>query len=1038
MLYESSSKDQKRILLVAISLMIAVSVMVLALTLWMLYQSNFQQRVEGLQAMVRGQVSLIDAVARFDQQHSDDVASGSWDATLQQVVDGYSELGGFGKTGEFVLGQRRGDQIQFLSEFRFPEKGARKLVLLTTDRAAPMRRALNNERGWMIGADYRGERVLAAFEPIEELDLGLVAKLDMREVTAPFMKAAATALGIAAVIIFIGGLLVMRMARPMVRRIEESQKRFRTLLESAPDAMVIIEASGEIVMVNRRAEELFGYSRDELTGQPIEKLMPQRFREQHPGHVRSFFTNPAARPMGSELELFGLSRTDREFPVEISLSPIETEDGVLVASSLRDITERKQAEEALKVLNENVERQRKTEIALNELHGVLRGQQEMGSLASAIVHQLARYLDLQFAALFVLRNGNTYVREAAYGYPKQGGIDNFESGDGLLGQVVRDAAPLKIDNMPEYAQLALGLGSVSLSGLLIYPLVHDETVIAVLELGGLRPLDEGQQDWLEKASEGLSISIRLVLDFEQRNRAAKELAEAKEAAESANKAKSGFLANMSHELRTPMNAILGYSEMLMEEAEDVGQDDFIPDLKKINQAGNHLLALINDVLDLSKIESGKMEAFAEVFDVSSLIDQAAGTAQPLVSKNNNQLKIERGEQLGSAHQDLTKLRQSLLNLLSNAAKFAHDGTITLRAQRKSHADGEWLTFSVSDTGIGIPADKLDHVFDEFGQADTSTTRNYGGTGLGLPISRRFCQLLGGNLTVRSSVGEGSTFTIRIPALLPGANAESPVEATPVKTDTELEEMRVSGAGHTVLVIDDDAEARDIVERFLRKDGFEVATASSGEEGLRIAHKLQPAAITLDVMMPDMDGWSVLRALKADPVLHDVPVVMLTIVDDKSKGYTLGATDYLTKPVDRDQLHNALARYYAPGEPRLVLLVEDDKPTREMMARTLEKSDWQVSEAGNGREALDQLAQKKPRLILLDLMMPVMDGFDFLLEMRANAEWQDIPVIVLTAKNLTEEDRRILSGRVEQIVEKGACAHEQVVSLIRQAVGHTLT
>ena len=1039
MLYESSSKDQKRILLVAISLMIAVSVIVLALTLWMLYQSNFEQRVEGLRAMVREQVSLIDSVARFDRQHTgENFAGGSRAATLQQVAESYSRLGGFGETGEFVLGQRRGDQIQFLSEFRFPEKGARKAAQLATNRAAPMRRALNNERGWMIGADYRGERVLAAFEPIEELDLGLVAKLDMREVTAPFMKAAATALGIAAVIIFIGGLLVMRMARPMVRRIEESQKRFRTLLESAPDAMVIIEASGEIVMVNRRAEELFGYSRDELTGQPIEKLMPQRFREQHPGHVRSFFTNPAARPMGSELELFGLSRTDREFPVEISLSPIETEDGVLVASSLRDITERKQAEEALKVLNENVERQRKTEIALNELHGVLRGQQEMGSLASAIVHQLARYLDLQFAALFVLRNGNTYLREAAYGYPKQGGIDNFESGDGLLGQVVRDAAPLKIDNMPEYAQLALGLGSVSLSGLLIYPLVHDETVIAVLELGGLRPLDEGQQDWLEKASEGLSISIRLVLDFEQRNRAAKELAEAKEAAESANKAKSGFLANMSHELRTPMNAILGYSEMLMEEAEDVGQDDFIPDLKKINQAGNHLLALINDVLDLSKIESGKMEAFAEVFDVSSLIDQAAGTAQPLVSKNNNQLKIERGEQLGSAHQDLTKLRQSLLNLLSNAAKFAHDGTITLRAQRKSHADGEWLTFSVSDTGIGIPADKLDHVFDEFGQADTSTTRNYGGTGLGLPISRRFCQLLGGNLTVRSSVGEGSTFTIRIPALLPGANAESPVEATPVKTDTELEEMRVSGAGHTVLVIDDDAEARDIVERFLRKDGFEVATASSGEEGLRIAHKLQPAAITLDVMMPDMDGWSVLRALKADPVLHDVPVVMLTIVDDKSKGYTLGATDYLTKPVDRDQLHNALARYYAPGEPRLVLLVEDDKPTREMMARTLEKSDWQVSEAGNGREALDQLAQKKPRLILLDLMMPVMDGFDFLLEMRANAEWQDIPVIVLTAKNLTEEDRRILSGRVEQIVEKGACAHEQVVSLIRQAVGHTLT
>jgi signal transduction histidine kinase/CheY-like chemotaxis protein len=684
-------------------------------------------------------------------------------------------------------------------------------------------------------------------------------------------------------------------------------------------------------------------------------------------------------------------------------------------------------------LNENVERQRRTEIALNELYDALRGQQEMDSLASVIVHQLARYLDLQFAALFVLRDGNSYLREAAYGYPKQGGIDHFVRGDGLLGQVVADATPLKVDNVPEYAQLSLGLGTTSLGNLLLYPLMHDDAVVAVLELGGLRPLDTDQQAWLDKASESLAVALRLALDLEERNRAEQELAEAKETAVAANKAKSGFLANMSHELRTPMNAILGYSEMLMEEAEDVGQDDFIPDLKKINQAGNHLLSLINDVLDLSKIESGKMEAYAEDFDVRSLIDQVTGTVQPLMSKNNNQLIIERGEQLGHAHQDHTKMRQALLNLLSNAAKFTHEGTITLRAERKSHTDGDWLTFAVNDTGIGIPADKLDHVFEEFSQADSSTTRDYGGTGLGLPISRRFCIMLGGDLTVWSSAGKGSTFTMLVPALLPGTDTETPAEAVPVRTDAELETLRVSGAGRTVLVIDDDPEAQDIVDRFLRKDGFEVVTAGSGEEGLRLAHKLQPAAITLDVMMPDMDGWSVLRALKADPVLHDIPVIMLTMVDDKSKGYSLGATDYLTKPVDRGQLHHALTHYCTPGEPCSALLVEDDQATREIMVRTLEEADWQVSEAGNGREALDQLAREIPRVILLDLMMPVMDGFDFLLEMRANAAWQDIPVIVLTAKDLTEEDRRMLSGRVEQIVEKGASTHEQVVNLVRRVV-----
>jgi PAS domain S-box-containing protein len=1035
MLYESSSKDQKRILWVAITLMISVSVIVLALTLWMLYRANFEQRVSDLQAMVEAQVSLIDAVARFDRMFSDnDVDGGSGAATLKQIVDGFSRLGGFGESGEFVLGQRRGDKIQFLSEFRFKETGPRKLVPLDTDRAAPMRRALSQERGWMIGPDYRGERVLAAFEPIEELDLGLVAKLDMTEVAAPFMKAAATALGIAAVVVIIGGLLVLRMAKPMVQRIEQSQKRFRTLLESAPDAMVIINASGEIVMVNRRTQELFDFDRDEMLGQPIEMLMPSRFRDRHPERVHAFFAHPSARPMGAGLELFGCTRSGEEFPVEISLSPIETEAGTLVASSLRDISERKEAEEKLKALNENVERQRRTEIALNELSEVLRGQEEMGSLANVIVHQLARYLDLQFVSLFVLTNSNTYSREAAYGYPKEGGIDRFVSGDGLLGQVVVDATPLNVDRVPEYAQLALGLGTISPSSLLVYPLVHDETVVAVLELGGLTPLDDGQQEWLEKASEGLAVTIRLVMDIQQRNRTAKELAEAKEAAESANKAKSGFLANMSHELRTPMNAILGYSEMLIEEAEELDPEDFVPDLKKINEAGNHLLALINDVLDLSKIESGRMDAYTEDFDVSALIDQAASTAQPLMSKNNNQLRIERGDQLGTAHQDLTKLRQSLLNLLSNAAKFTHDGTITLRAERKKQAGAEWLTLSVSDTGIGIPADKIDHVFEEFSQADSSTTRDYGGTGLGLPISRRFCQMLGGDLTVTSITGEGSTFTIRVPVVLPGSEIKTTVQETvPAKTDAELESIRISGAGRTVLVIDDEPEAQEIIERFLRKEGFEVATAGNGEEGLRLAHKLKPAAITLDVMMPEMDGWSVLRALKADPGLQDIPVVMLTMLDDKSKGYSLGATDYLTKPVDRDQLHNALARYYTPGETCSVLLVEDDQPTREVMARTLEKADWSVSEAGNGREALDQLAKKKPQLILLDLMMPVMDGFDFLLEMRANADWQDIPVIVLTAKDLTEEDRKTLSGRVEQIVSKGAHAPDQVVNLVNKVL-----
>jgi len=388
--------------------------------------------------------------------------------------------------------------------------------------------------------------------------------------------------------------------------------------------------------------------------------------------------------------------------------------------------------------------------------------------------------------------------------------------------------------------------------------------------------------------------------------------QANEAARQASQAKSSFLANMSHELRTPLNAILGYSEMLAETAEESGQREMAADLQKIQTAGKHLLGLINDVLDLSKIEAGKMRLYLETFEVRRVVEEAAVTARPMIEQKGNRLDVRMPEGLGSIREDITKVRQVLLNLLSNAGKFTEKGVVTLEVRRDVGNAGNWVFFRVSDTGIGMTPEQRARLFEAFVQADAGTMRKYGGTGLGLAITRKLCLLMGGDIDVESTPGRGSAFTVRLPGEIENFDGDATSVRLTTQTGLKIEFPNEEPARERplLLVVDDDPAVCDLMERLCGREGFDVLTAAGGAEGLRLARERRPDLITLDVVMPDVDGWTVLAALHSDPVLSRVPVVVVTVVDDRQRGLSLGARDYLVKPIDHERMLAVLATHRA--------------------------------------------------------------------------------------------------------------------------------
>ena len=575
---------------------------------------------------------------------------------------------------------------------------------------------------------------------------------------------------------------------------------------------------------------------------------------------------------------------------------------------------------------------------------------------------------------------------------------------------------------------------IGVRSMLVVPLHHRSRVVGVLKVLSPEPnvFSEEDEQTLQLMAGLIGAALSHAEAFEaertmlaERTAALAAMAEAKATAEEANRLKSAFLSTMSHELRTPMNAIMGYAHLLLDGLDGPLTPTQEGDVRQIADGADRLLVLLNDVLDLSRIEAGRLELLPEEVAVAEVVRQVCADVTPLAAAKGITLDV--GLQPGLvATADPQRLRQTLLNLVGNAVKFTDAGRVTIHGR----ADGAWVVLAVADTGIGIAPEALERVFDEFRQADAGTTRRYGGTGLGLAIVRKLVELQGGTVEVASEVGVGSTFTLR----LPGAAAADRAGAAPTAEPEPV--VPAVGQGHaarTLLLLEDNAESVVMVRRIVEGEGYHLVATASGKEALELARTLRPEAILLDILVPgEFDGWQVLHGLRTDPATREIPVVIVSMLDDRRLGATLGATEYLVKPVDRRALLAALRRFGASPASE-VLVVDDEPPARVLLARLLEADGYAVRGAASGEEALREIARRRPDLVLLDLMMPDTDGFAVLAALRADPATCDLPVIVVTAMDIAPDQRTWLRQQMAIVLQKTSLRREDLAAEVARAI-----
>jgi len=852
---------------------------------------------------------------------------------------------GMGETGETLIVNK---DVIALNELRWYERAPLKLKIS----AKPALLAAMGETGIVEATDYRGEEILAAYTYIPRTKWGFVAKQDLKEVYAPIRSMLWNILILFAISAAIVYGLALFLARNITRPVRQMTEVSRKIEE------------GDLSVRNRvTSADEFGF-------------LAQSF-------------NAMADSVMSQIEL-------REINDEITQTLVDAKD--------------------------------------------------LPAFRTNILKKLVKVTGSQMGAYFVLnRDTKIFEHFTSIGITP-GLLKPFDAStlEGELGMVVETKKITHIKDIPEDSIFTFRTfpGTVLPKEIISIPIIIDGVVSGIVSLASIKPyprkvLDIMEQPWTTGFGTALSNmkaneeTKRLAVELEGKNQELQaqteelqsqteelqqqseelqeqnvELEAQREQVAEANRLKSEFLSNMSHELRTPLNSVMALSRVIMMQAKDKLSEEELNYLEIIQRNGQNLLSLINDILDLSKIEAGKMDVTPKLFSITSTIETIMERLEPVAEEKGIAMNQETPDNLPQIESDEVRVHQILQNLMGNALKFTDQGSVTVSAR----SDAEKVYIQVADTGIGISAKDLSQIFQEFRQVDSTTARPYEGTGLGLAIAHKAAKMLGGDLTVENAPGKGSIFTLILPVKWSGLILDSRPFAVTTPGQIISEQK-------TVLIVDDEPDVLTMISEYLAQEGYNILTATSGEKALRLAQEHRPFAITLDVIMPEMDGWEVLQHLKENPGTKDIPVIIVSVSDDKATGFALGAVGYVTKPVDRDLLVGEINRIDGPT-PHTIMVVDDNEIERKEMAGIIEEEGMKALVAEDGRRCMDMIQESLPDVLVLDLIMPEVDGFEVLDRVRSDPGTKNLPVIVVTAKDLTTEDRERLSGNVSSVLSKG--------------------